>query len=113
MNQPEKISAEVLLMDLRDNDLEIAREKASNTLSQLGIDIVASGQRSISIECTPNQFESTFKCSVKRSSQSDSPGIDFGPVSSDAFTTDQAPSIPEQLSQEVKSIEIQIPPSLF
>ncbi len=113
MNKPESVSAEVMLCDLPESELEIAREKAAKILSQSGIHIVAQGGRSISVECTPQQFENVFKCSVIKRRQASSPGIDFGQVSGEAFTTNEDPSIPEQLTQEVESIHIQIPPSMF
>ena len=113
MKDKETISAEVLLYDNSDAELGVSRNKVCELLCKSGINIVAQGKRSISVECATDQFEKTFKCSIVERSRNTAPVMDFGPVAGSAFTTDRPPSIPDELKDVVESIYIQTPPTMF
>ena len=107
---------EVLLHDLAPTELAAARQKTARHLSELGLNIVAEGGRSISIDCTEQQCADIFQCVVtepEAEAPSLNPAADFGPVSGVTFTSESSPRIPKRIADEVQSVSIQTPPLMF
>lgn len=113
MAASDKISAEVVLQDFSDAELDVAREKTLQHLVKSGFEIVAESRRSISVSCTSEQFEALFKCSVVPQQRAKSPATDFGPLSGASMTTDKPPTVPQELKDEVESVYVQAPPTMF
>jgi hypothetical protein len=111
MNKDRKVSAEVLLRKGAGTSPQ-AVEKVSQQLSQLGLEVLAAGRRSISIQATPAQFEKVFHCALTTAPPRQSGAKDFGPVEAEVRPTSQ-PVVPPELSNEVESIEVQQPPLLL
>ncbi|MBA2781799.1 MAG: hypothetical protein M3Q62_04535 [Actinomycetota bacterium] len=103
------VSAEVLL---RESD-RAAGERVAKMLTELGLEVLSVGSRSVSIRGSKQRFESVFGCRLTPSERVDSPARDFGPLGGGGFRAIEPPKVPSELRDEVESVEIQQPPLLF
>ena len=89
------------------------RDRVVRRLSELGLRIVSAGSRSISIESSRRQFEVAFECRLAPTAQGESGGFDFGAAGHAPLRASCPPRVPDDIRDEVDSIEIQEPPLLF
>lgn len=107
MSDEPTVSAEVLVCD------PATAENVAGKLHELDLDVLSVGKRSISIQASKERFEHLFQCHLVPSETRSSPAKDFGPLGGGSLRAAEPPEIPEELRDEVESVEIQQPPLLF
>lgn len=101
------VSAEVLLRD------PATAESVAGKLHELDLDVLSVGKRSISVQASKERFEQLFQCRLVPSETGSSPAKDFGPLGRAGLRAAEPPEIPNELRDEVESVEIQQPPLMF
>jgi hypothetical protein len=107
MSDEPLVSAEVLLRE------PAAAEQVAGKLEGLDLQVVSVGTSSISVQGPKGRFESVFECRLEPVDQGSSPAKDFGPLGGAALRAAEPCKVPEELRDEVESVEVQQPPLMF
>lgn len=107
MSDEPLVSAEVLLRE------PAAAEKVAGKLEGLDLQVLSVGARSISVQGPKARFESVFECRLVPADEETSPGKDFGPLGGAGLRPAEPCKVPDELQDEVESVEVQQPPLMF
>lgn len=113
MNTDPIVHAEVLIRKPPENSAEPILEKVRNSLTRMGLKVIATGSRSVSVQGTKEQFESIFNCTLVEPEQTVSRVMDFGPLGGKVLRPTEPLKIPAELNDEVESVVIQEPALMF
>lgn len=107
MSDEPVVSAEVLLRD------PARAENVAGKLAELDLDVLSVGRSAISVQGSKERFENLFRVRLIPVETGDSPAEDFGPLGGESLRAAEPPKVPDELRDEVESVEIQQPPLLF
>src|SRR5260370_3375745 len=110
-SDPGSVIAEVLLRDPQAPTFD----KVARFLQQSGVQVTGRGATSLSIRCTPAQFEQLFQTRL-RTVQSAGPreGVKaFGPLRHAAYEAEGTVTIPSSLAADVVGVYLQGPARLL
>jgi hypothetical protein len=107
MSDEPLVSAEVHLRE------SAGAEQVAGKLEELDLKVLSVGSRSISVQGAKERFESVFGCRLVSSEEGTSPAKDFGPLGGVSLRASEPPRVPDELRDEVESVEVQQPPLLF
>lgn len=106
------VSAEVLLHRSRNLPSGTA-DRVAGRLRGLGLKIVSVSDASISVEASADVLERVLQVRLVQAPSGPKRGFEYGSLGGPELLPDRPPSVPEDLRDEVESIEIQPPPSLL
>jgi hypothetical protein len=106
MSDEPLVSAEVLLRE------PAAAEQVAGKLEEMNLKVLSVGSRSVSVQSAKEQFESVFGCRLVPSEEGTSPAKDFGPLGRAGLRAAEPPKVPDELRDDVESVEVQQPPRL-
>ncbi|MCK4790950.1 MAG: hypothetical protein KAV87_44855 [Desulfobacteraceae bacterium] len=107
------ITAEVLISDKGEDQLDYQKSRIVERLQELGFKILSVGFRSITIGGTSEVFEAVFESKLTIRDVDKSQLSDFGSIEDTYFLPEEPFSIPDELQSDVDFIATQMPPTLF